>query len=116
MAEYKPFLDRIFVDAEQIMWELSAKDGYFTNYAFLRRACQKHQGAYVELLKTVLDHRGETYVFNLAHQSIGSNLSSVAQNAGYEQDKDSGISEFNIWGDKEKAVVYRRTSRVQKPK
>jgi hypothetical protein len=115
MAEYKPYLDIIFADAEKLMWQLSAKDGYFTNYAFIRRACQKHQGAYTNLLKTVLDDRGETYVFNLAHQSIGSQLSSVAQNAGYEQDKDSGIKEVNIWGDSEKAVVYRRTDRVKQP-
>ena len=45
MAEYKPHLDVIFENAEQLMWQLSTKDGYFTNYAFLRRACQKHQGA-----------------------------------------------------------------------
>lgn len=116
MAEYKPHLDAIFENAEQLMWQLSAKDCYFTNYAFLRRACQKHQGAYASLLKTILDDRGEDYLFNLTHQSIGNRLSSVAQNAGYEQDKNSGIMEVNIWGDPEKAVVYRRTNRVQQPK
>lgn len=116
MAAYKPHLDVIFENAEQLMWQLSAKDGYFTNYAFLRRACQKHQGAYASLLKTILDDRGEDYLFNLAHQSIGNRLSSVAQNAGYKQDKNSGIIEVNIWGDPEKAVVYRRTERVQPPK
>ena len=116
MAEYKPHLDVIFENAEQLMWQLSAKDGYFTNYAFLRRACQKHQGAYASLLKTILDDRGEDYLFNLAHQSIGNTLSSTAKKAGYKQDKGSGIMEVNIWGDPEKAVVYRRTERVQQPK
>lgn len=115
MAEYKPHLDVIFSDAEQLMWQLSTKDGYFTNYAFLRRACQKHQGAYAMLLKTILDDRGEDYLFNLAHQSIGNRLSTEAQNAGYEQDKNTGIMENNIWGDPEKAVVYRRTPHVRKP-
>jgi hypothetical protein len=98
------------------MWQLSTKDGYFTNYAFIRRACQKQQGAYASLLKTILDDRGEEHLFNLAHQSIGNTLSSTAKKAGYEQDKDSGIMEVNIWGDPEKAVVYRRTERVQQPK
>lgn len=116
MAEYKPHLDVIFENAERLMWQLSAKDGYFTNYAFLRRACQKHQGAYASLLKTILDDRGYDYLFNLAHQSIGNTLSSTAKKAGYEQDKDSGIMEVNIWGDPEKAVVYHRTERVQQPK
>lgn len=115
MAEYKPYLDVIFSDAEQLMWQLSAKEAYFTNYAFLRRACQKHQGAYAQLLNTILADRGEDYLFNLAHQSIGSRLSTVAQNAGYEQDKNTGIIETNIWGDPEKAVVYRRTERVRQP-
>ena len=115
MAEYKPHLDAIFEDAKHLMWQLSAKDGYFTNYAFLRRACQKHQGAYVELLKEVLDHRGDQYLFNLAHQSIGQRLSNEAQKAGYKQDKTSGLVEHNIWGDEEKAVVYHRTERVHQP-
>lgn len=116
MAEYKPYLDVIFADAEQLMWELSAKNGQFTNYSFLRRACQKHQGAYVRLLMTILDDRGEDYLFNLGHQSIGARLSTAAQNAGYEQDKNTGIMEVNIWGDPEKAVVYRRTDRIHPPK
>jgi hypothetical protein len=115
MAEYKPHLDVIFADAEQLMWQLSTKDGYFTNYAFIRRACQKQQGAYASLLKTILDDRGDEYLFNLAHQSIGNRLSAAAQNAGYEQDKNTGIMEVNIWGDPEKAVVYRRTERVRQP-
>jgi hypothetical protein len=115
MAEYKPHLDVIFADAKQLMWQLSTKDGYFTNYAFIRRACQTQQGAYASLLKTILDDRGEEYLFNLAHQSIGNRLSTAAQNAGYEQDKNAGIMEVNIWGDPEKAVVYRRTERVRQP-
>jgi hypothetical protein len=41
MAEYKPFLDELFSDAEELMWELSEKDGQFTNYAFIRRAGQR---------------------------------------------------------------------------
>ena len=116
MAEYKPFLDEMFASADQLMWQLSRTDGYFTNYAFLRRVCQNHQGAYTNLLKTVLDDRGEDYVFNLAHQSIGHRLSIAAQAAGYEQDKSAGITESNIWGDTEKAVVYRRTARTPQPK
>lgn len=114
MAE-KPHLDVIFSNAEQLMWQLSIKDGYFTNYAFLRRACQQHQGAYATLLNTILDDRGEQYLFNLAHQSIGNRLSNAAKKAGYEQDKNTGIIEANIWGDPEKAVVYRRTAHVQQP-
>lgn len=113
MAEYKPFLDVIFDNAEQIMWELSAKSGSFTNYAFLRRACQLHQGAYVGLLHAVLEHRGEDYLFNIAHQSIGSTLSARAQNAGYVQTKNTQSWELNIWGDRERPVIYTRTDRVQ---
>ena len=116
MAEYKPFLDVLFSDAEMIMWELSAKDGYFTNYAFLRRAGQRHQGAYVGLLRTILDDRGEDFLFNIAHENIGSRLSRVAQDAGYKQQKDRGDTDVNIWGDTEKAVLYHRTERVQQPR
>jgi hypothetical protein len=116
MAEYKTFLDAFFEDAETLMWEISQKQGHFSNYEFIRRAGQKHQGAYVGLLNAVLEHRGEQYLFNIAHENIGKRLSLAAEKLGYEQDKDSGISEANIWGDVREAVLYRRTSKVQQPK
>ncbi|MEP7285788.1 MAG: hypothetical protein ABI947_08470 [Chloroflexota bacterium] len=49
--EYKPYLDSLFADAPDLFDALSAKKGYFTNYEFIRRACQRHQGAYVGLLQ-----------------------------------------------------------------
>ena len=115
MADYKTHLDLLFEGADALMWELSEAEGYFTNYAFIRRAAQRHQGAYVNLLKTVLDHRGEAYLFNIAHQSIGGQLSHVAQKAGYEQRKNQKIQEFNIFGDVTPCVIYVRTERVTRP-
>lgn len=61
------------------------------------------------------EERGDTYVFNLVHQAIGRRLSIEAQALGYEQDKNPGIKEVNIWGDEEDAIVYRRTSQVREP-
>lgn len=113
MAEYKPYLDGLMEDAESLMWELSEKNGYFTNYEFIRRAAQRHQGAYVSLLKAVLDHRGDQYLFNIAHENFGQAISRVASRLGYEQDKNSGVQDFNIWGDESDAVIYRRTERVR---
>jgi len=117
MAEYKPFLDVIFGSAERLMWDLSAESGEFTNYEFLRRACQKQQGAYANFLKTVLDTRGEAFLFNIVHENIGNRLSSEAVKLGYEQDKNPppSVQETNIWGDPSKPIVYRRTDRVRNP-
>lgn len=115
MAEYKPYLDAFFVDAEQLMWELSETKHYFTNYEFIRRAGQRHQGAYVGLLKAVLDHRGEEYLFNVAHENLGIGISRIAQELNYRQEKNSGIYEDNIWGDRSKAIAYHRTENVKSP-
>jgi hypothetical protein len=116
MAEYKPYLDQLFADADQLMWQLSEKKGYFTNYEFLRRAAQRHQAAYIRLLNAVLSHRSEeAYLFNIAHENIGSTLLTRAQQAGYEPERNSDVKEHNIWGDAAKPVVYRRTERVRQP-
>ncbi|MEP7285578.1 MAG: hypothetical protein ABI947_07410, partial [Chloroflexota bacterium] len=61
-------------------------------------------------LQEVLTHRGEQYLFNLAHQAIGGQLRNLATKVGYVVDKKSGIMDTNIWGDPEDAVVYRRPS------
>lgn len=108
MAHFTDALDALMANAEGLMAELSRKDGTFTNYEFIRRVAQKNQGAYVNLLKSFLDARGEQYVFNLAHQEIGKQLSTRAQKAGYEQIKDSKKIDKNIWGDDEYAVVYKK--------
>ncbi len=108
-GRYAVLLDALFEDCGQLMWDLSAAEGQFTNYAFLRRATQRHQGAYVRLLALVLQERGEEYLFNLAHQYIGGRISTVARHHGYEQIKDSGITEVNIFGDSSPAILYRRT-------
>ena len=115
MADYKPYMDELFVDAHQVMWELSQKEGYFTFYAFMRRIGQLRQGAYVRLLAMVLEHEGEQKLFNQAHLHVGKHLSSIAQAAGYEQDKNLAIKEINIWGDPTDTTIYRRTERVQQP-
>ena len=106
-AQYKPYLDVLFSDAEAVIQELSKKNGEFTNYQFIRRASQLHQGAYVALLHEVLTHRGEDYLFNLAHQAMGNQLRNVALKLGYEIDKDTGVKESNIFGDLEEVVMYR---------
>ena len=111
-GDYKPLLDEFMRDAEATMWELSNGRGYFTNYEFIRRTAKKHQGAYARLIAQYLQDRGEQYLFNLVHQAIGGSLSNLAQKLGYQQDKKSDVMDWNIWGDKEKAVVYRRTDTV----
>ena len=108
-GRYAALLDELFTDCGQLMWDLSAAEGEFTNYAFLRRATQRHQGPYVRLLALVLHERGDAYLFNIAHQFIGNRLSTVARHHGYEQIKNSGMTEHNIWGDPAPAIVYRRT-------
>jgi hypothetical protein len=112
-GDYKPLLDEFMHSANALMWSLSETQGYFTNYEFIRRMAQKHQGAYARLIGQTLKDRGEQYLFNLVHQSIGGSLSHLAQKLGYQQDKDSNIMDWNIWGDQEKAVVYRRTEAVR---
>lgn len=69
----------------------------------------------MRFLAFMLEERGEQYLFNLVHQAIGNRLSSEAARLGYEQDKSSGIKEWNIWGDETNCVVYRRTSQVKHP-
>jgi hypothetical protein len=114
-GDYKPLLDEFMRDAEALMWNLSQERGYFTNYEFIRRAAQKRQGAYARLIAQYLQDRGEQYLFNLAHQAIGGSLSSMAQKLGYQQEKGTDVMDWNIWGDQEKAVVYRRTDAVRPP-
>jgi hypothetical protein len=114
-VEYKPFLDALFEGADVLMWSLSEEKDYFTNYEVLRRSAQQHQAAYVNFLKTVLDHRGEAYLFNIAHENIGSRLRDEAMKLGYRQEKQAGVREVNIWGDDTPAVVYHRTASVCPP-
>jgi hypothetical protein len=104
-GDYKPLLDDFMRDAEALMWTLSQEKGYFTNYEFIRRTAQKHQGAYARLIAQHLQDRGEQYLFNLVHQSIGGSLSSIAKKLGYQQEKGTDVVDWNIWGDQEKAVV-----------
>jgi hypothetical protein len=99
MAEYKPFIDELFAGAEFLMWEISAQNNCFTNYEFLRKTSQRHQGAYVQLLHAVFEHRGADYLFNIAHENIGRKLRQIAENAGYEVEKNSHRQEKNIFGD-----------------
>ena len=115
-GDYKPLLDELMQDAELLMWTLSQEKGYFTNYEFIRRAAQKHQGAYARLIAQHLKDRGEQYLFNLVHQSIGGSLSNFARKLGYQQEKEGDVKDWNIWGDQEKAVVYRRTDIVRPPR
>jgi hypothetical protein len=43
-------------------------------------------------------------------------LSSIAKKLGYQQEKGTDVVDWNIWGDQEKAVVYRRTEAVRPAK
>lgn len=116
MANYKPHLDLLFADAEHIMWKLSESTGAFTFHAFLRKAAQNNQVAYLGLLNEVVNTRPQdtNYLFNLAHQEIGSRLSTVAAKLGYDIERDVAIAEQNIWGDPVKrGSVYQRTERVK---
>ena len=53
-GDYKPLLDEFMHDADAMMWTLSHETGYFTNYEFIRRTAQKHQGAYARLIAQYL--------------------------------------------------------------
>jgi hypothetical protein len=118
VTEYKPYLDQVFEDAEQLMWDLSEATGYFTNHAFLRSAFQRKQAAYIGLLNAALvDNPDKENLFNQVHLHVGRRLSDVAQKAGYQQDKNADVQEVNIWGDdaSQTVVVYQRTEQVAKP-
>ena len=69
----------------------------------------------MRLLNEVLGHRGEEYLFNIAHENIGSRLRGVAEGLGYEVQKGTAASEVNIWGNPEKPVIYSRTEAVREP-
>jgi len=114
MVEYRAYLEEIFADADQLMWQLSAETGRFTFYTFLRHAYQRHQGAYVRMLHAVLESRGEAYLFNIAHENIGRHLSVAAERAGYEKIR-HGAMDVDIWGNPQPATVYQRTDHVMEP-
>jgi hypothetical protein len=114
--EYGPYLDELFLDVETLLWELSDNDdSYFTNYAFFRRVAQAHKGAYIRFLYAMVMDRGEEFPFNLVHQAIGARLSSVAQNLGYEQNKNPNVEDYDVFGTVKKSgvVTYARTTKVR---
>lgn len=113
--EYKPYLDELFEDVEKLCWNLSDKEGYFTNYAFVRRVMQAHKGVYIRFLSAMLQDRGDSRPFNLVNQAIGNRLSSDAQKIGYKQDKNSNVEDYDIFGTEKKSgvVVYHRTNEIK---
>lgn len=116
-AEYDTHLQIIFERAEQRMWNLSrGENACFTNYEFIRRTTQDHQPDYIRLLSAVLTQTSEQRPFGTAHSLIGDRLGELAKALGYAQDKNpDDIQEHNIWGEKVKPIVYRRTERVRQP-
>jgi hypothetical protein len=115
MIEYQLYFDSLFDNADQLMWTLSAQEDFFTNYAYIREMSRTHQPIYVDILKDVRDEYGRDDVFREAHKAIGRHLRTIAEQAGYVIDKNSGIKDTNIWGQSVSAVIYRRTDQVNDP-
>ncbi|MCD4684657.1 MAG: hypothetical protein K8S97_01805 [Anaerolineae bacterium] len=107
MAEYKPYLDIIFRDADALMAELSEAAGEFTNQQFLKEAARRSPGAYIDFLVLVKETRGGKWAFNIVHEHIGGRLSREAQALGYEKNPGSR-DEIDIFGNPTNRVTYRR--------
>ena len=114
--EYTPYLDRLFDGAEARMWDLVNAEGYFTNYAFIRKTMQDQKAAYIEFLAAMLADRGDEYPFNLVHQAIGLRLSEVAPRLGYEPEPKSGVKDVDIFGTGQNAKLYWLTDAVCDPR
>lgn len=87
MAQYyevKDVLAVMFEHADDLMDELSAESGKFTFKRFLQTVTQRNQSAYIELLQRCTAHPSAS-PFNAAHQHIGTKLSNLATQAGFER-------------------------------
>lgn len=114
---YKPYLDRLFQHSEAIMSQLAASnEGCFTNQQFLKELARRNPIDYIDLLHSTKNYYVQTkpssehkWIFNIAHQAIGSRLSRVAQQSGYQPSK-AGRTETDIWGNPTNAIRYCRSS------
>lgn len=104
----KDVLDQLFMNADQLMTELAAKNGgQFTSPQFVKAVAQRNQEVYIELLNRCLAHPSAS-PFNAAHQHIGHRLSSEARKAGYEGPVNEGRTETDIFNQPTDRMVYRR--------
>ena len=104
----KDVLDRLFINADQLMAELADKyGGEFTSAQFVKAVAQRNQAIYIELLNRCLAHP-EASPFNAAHQHIGNRLSSEARKSGFDGPHDEGRTELDIFDNPTGRVVYRR--------
>lgn len=114
MSEFmvKDLTDILLQDIDAMMRELCAaaeeRSGRAecTSQEILKRAIQKQQDAYVQLLERCRT-RYPDYIFNKAHEFIGHAIATKAARLGYERSKEDR-SETNIFDDPTDRVVYRR--------
>ena len=105
MSERTEIIERLFVNAEQFMAELIEKDGNFTNLLLLRRVAQDQQQAYIDLLTSYRDTQNRS-PFNAAHQHIGGQILTAAENAGYERAPEMDRMGSDIFGNPTKEKFY----------
>lgn len=108
MIRHRDYLDTIFRGATDLMNELTAESDSFTNQEFLKEIVRRSPGAYIDFLAAVKAERGEQDAFNIVHQAIGLELSKVAQEAGYKQEKTGRRDEKTIFNTDTERVIYRR--------
>jgi hypothetical protein len=105
MTQFGELLDRLFVNAEAIIEELSVETGEFNSQQFVRKVMHDQQAAYIDILAYFRDNAEP---FHRAHVEIGYHLSEVAKQQGFEQLAGS-IPETSVFLTPTTATVYRRS-------
>ncbi len=105
MTEMGELLERLFVNGEAIMAELSAEDSTFNSQAFVRKVMQDQQTAYIDLLTYFRTHETP---FQQAHKEIGAELKNRAVALGYVQ-QTKKVAETSVFLTRTQATEYRQS-------